>query len=366
MENKDICLSKNESNAIKGLLMFLIVLGHNAVFTNTIKGSFNYLYTFHVQTFFILPFLYGVNKCCFKDSFVKNLVRLYYPFVLFFIMLSILWGEIQGTLVDPNSLLDLNLSGWNRVLYFINAILTGNYFLIDYFSGFQYLWFLPVMFSMSVLRETIEDRRLIKSVVLSIGLISYIIFFVFMYKKPYNDDVNFFLMLFSPLAILQGCGAYFLGKTSVKIMSRYNNKPKSIISWLFVIASIIYLILECMGLLSNVVLWCFRFIMPFLFINFLYSLKGRLQKLGVLKNLGIYSFPIYIIHPMLCTIAFMICQKFSCVNIVMAIVVQVIVIFVSYYISVWLFRIEPLRKKIFPRTWEEICHVSRAKDSFTN
>ena len=32
-----ISLSRDESAAIKGLLMFLIILGHNAVFTNLIK-----------------------------------------------------------------------------------------------------------------------------------------------------------------------------------------------------------------------------------------------------------------------------------------------------------------------------------------
>ncbi len=91
MNIDNIFLSRDSSRAIKGFLIFLIVLGHNAVFTNSLKGSFNYIYLFHVQAFFILPFLYKINKRDdFKTLFKKNFIRLYYPFINFFILLSIL------------------------------------------------------------------------------------------------------------------------------------------------------------------------------------------------------------------------------------------------------------------------------------
>ena len=356
MDKNVITLNRNESNAIKGLLIFLIVLGHNAVFTKSIPSSFEYLYTFHVQTFFILPFLYGTKSKSLIDSFSKNFVRLYYPFLLFFTLLSILWLFAQGRIADANSVSDLDLSYSGKVLYFISAIFTGNYFLIDYFSGFQFLWFLPVMFSMNILRETLEERKYVQRIILIIGIASYIMFFVFMYKKPYADDVNFRLMLFSPFAILQGCGAYFMGKMCVDIMRNKHNKVTiPLLSILFIIASIIYIVIACSGFLTNEILWFLRFIMPFLFINFLYSIKERLAVSKILKNLGIYSFPIYIIHPVLCTVVFMICQRLSCVSVVSSLVVQAVVVIVSYYTSILLFKITPLRKRIFPRSWDEVC-----------
>ena len=208
--------------------MFLIILGHNAVFTNTIPGSFGYLYTFHVQTFFALPFLYGTKKIQFSESFKKNFVRLYWPFIIFCIILSTIWHIAQHFIADPNNILGINI-GEGKFLYFLNTLFTGNYYLIDYFTGFQYLWFLPVMFSMNVIREAIEGNKNLTYLVLIIGFFSYITFFVFMYSKPYSSDVNFYMMLFSPFAVLQGCGAYFLGHISIGTIKHKHFKITKII-----------------------------------------------------------------------------------------------------------------------------------------
>ena len=75
MKNYNIFLNRDESVAIKGFLTFLIVLGHNAVFTKSLQGLFDYLYTFHVLIFFILPFFYrgeGRGSVTFKNSFLSS------------------------------------------------------------------------------------------------------------------------------------------------------------------------------------------------------------------------------------------------------------------------------------------------------
>lgn len=355
MKNFVFGLSKDESSSIKGLLIFLIILGHNAVFTNTIPVSFGYLYTFHVQAFFVLPFLYGSKKLQFAESFKKNFARLYWPFIVFFIALSTIWLFAQNFMADPNNLLGIRIKGCEKFLYFVNAIFTGNYFLIDYFSGFQYLWFLPVMFSMSVIRETVEGKKILKWIILAIGFFSYIIFFVFMYNKPYSSDANYYMMLFSPFAVLQGCGAYFLGQICMYTMShRFFKITNAILSTLFVVASIVYIYIAYAGYFNNGFSWFFRFIMPILFVNFLFSIKGWIAKSNVLKHIGNYSFPIYIIHPIICTISFIICSKFSYVNMVSALIIQLVVIIVSYCASILCFKIPLLKKKLFPRTLEEI------------
>lgn len=356
MSKIQVSLNREESSAIKGLLIFLIVLGHNAVFTDSVKGIWGFLYTFHVQAFFILPFLYGSEKNYnFTSSLKKNFWRLYWPFVIFFISLSVLWYGVQNVITDSRSVFNVNLIGWDKFKYYVVALFSGSYYLIDYFTGFQYLWFLPVMFSMSVLREVIPSSRLWQSLIMVIGLISYTIFFVFMYKQPYEKDVNSTLMLFSPFAILQGCGAYFLGKLGAQTLNhKYRKSTVPVFSTLFIVASIMYLVLVKTDSLTNTMQWGFRFIMPFLFVSFLILLKTVLAKSKFLRALGNYSFPIYIIHPIICTVAFMVCDKCLEVNLVSAIIVQVVVVGLAYWISVLVYKIEPIRKKLFPKTFDEI------------
>ena len=353
-----IHLNREESAALKGLLILLIILGHNATFTNALPGSFGYLYTFHVQSFFILPFLYdnydNTKHISFKDCFVKNFVRLYYPFILFFLILSLFCYISNGNNIDINKLIDFKND--YCVFYLINTIFTGNYYLIDFFTGFQHLWFLPVMFSMSVIKESLYKTKSFKYIVILLGFISYIIFFVFMYKKPYNTDINFGLMLFSPFAILQGLGAYFLGIATVTAINNRNFKLINIAS------SVLFIVLSCTYIfqITNKTLgdytYLYRFIMPFLFFNFILNFKVSISKSVLLREFGKYSFPMYIIHPPLCIITYFICKNYLEINIIYAIVIQVCVVVISYYISVIWYKIIPLRKKTLPRSIDELLY----------
>ena len=336
--------------------MFLIILGHNAVFTNSLKGSFNYLYTFHVLCFFVLPFMYGKNEQKpFKQSFKKNFIRLYYPFILFFTILSLLSYFTGGNEIDLNKISTTGVGNNNYFIGFTSTLITGNKYLIDHFTSFQYLWFLPVMFSMNLIKETISNKKIIKVSLYILGCVSYIIFFVFSNKTPYNRDINFYLMKASPFAILQGLGAYFLGRTSVAIINnkycKYINLTSSL---LFILLSIIYITDLYNNTLSTQKNWCYTFIMPFLFINLIFLTKDYLAKSNILKRIGEHSLPIYLIHPPLCIVSYMICQKFLQINLTYAIVIQILVLTVSYYIAVLWNKITPLRKKTLPRSFEDL------------
>ena len=90
MKDSISLISINESTALKGLLIFLIVLGHNMIFTYYVLpyNGMAYLYSFHIQAFFILPFLYDskiLNVKRIKDYFF----RLYWPFIIISIILYI-------------------------------------------------------------------------------------------------------------------------------------------------------------------------------------------------------------------------------------------------------------------------------------
>ena len=355
--NKYAFISFDESRAIKGLLIFLIVLGHNAVFTRALSGSFHFIYTFHVQAFFILPFFYVYTKQSrFIDSFKKYFARLYYPFILFFIILSLIFCITDGYNLDYNKVLNLENSNIEAIWFYILTLFTGNYYLIDYFTGFQYLWFLPVMFSMSVLKEAFQNNKVVNIFLLIIGFVCYILFFVFMYKKPYNENCNYLLMLFSPFALLQGCGAYFLGKvTYYLINNKYIKVVNAVCTILFILFCASYITsLIVKGSITYCELWTYRFIMPILFINFIYYFKSNISRYSFLKKLGDYSFPMYIIHPPLCATAYLICKNYFQINLVYAIVVQFVVLFISFYISTKWVKIDSLRKRTLPRAINEI------------
>ena len=53
-------LTRDESTGTKGLLIFLVVLGHNSL-AMEYTGLYSLLYSFHVYCFYILPFLYGAT-----------------------------------------------------------------------------------------------------------------------------------------------------------------------------------------------------------------------------------------------------------------------------------------------------------------
>lgn len=351
MKKEIISLDKEESTAIKGLLIFLIILGHNSILTGSITGLFHYLYTFHVQAFFILPFFYNTKGINFKKSFKKNFFKLYYPFILMFIALSIV-NYITSTTYGSDALIQLNsLSPFEKILYYINTLITGNFYLIDYFTGFQFLWFLPVMFSMMVIKNyfTTITKKSIKVSLLIVGCIFYILFFVFMYYKPYETEVNFKLMLLSPFAIMQGLGALFLGYICKFTMSNKNILIINICSIIiFVTLSIIYAYYTHYNMMPKSFLYLMRFIMPFLFINLLYFIKQKISKINSLKKIGKQSFSIYLIHVPISTVLYMVCNKFFSITITYGIIAQIIILAISYSMSIFIDKHHNIKKLIFP------------------
>lgn len=133
-------IGRNESTALKGLYMLLIVLGHNYFFTMTTVQlqMMSYLYMFHIAAFFMLPFLYGAKRWSWSNI-GDYAVRFLWPYVIiavvFFITLTVikhrdwLWGDFVATLVNGSS------SGLHK------------------YCGFQLLWFLPAMFAVMIIRD---------------------------------------------------------------------------------------------------------------------------------------------------------------------------------------------------------------------
>ena len=199
-----------------------------------------YIYLFHVKAFFILPFFYKSSTTTLRHSFEKNFIRLYYPFLIFFILLSIIYYLTYSAILDPNKLANgLGDIESFKFLYFINTVVTGNAYLIDYYTGYQFLWFLPVMFSMMIIKNYLQNKKSIKNIALILGFLLYMLIYVF---NGYSL-IRYRIMLFSPFAIIQGIAMFFLGYSCSYIIlgCKYNKYITRVLCIMYIISSIFLL-----------------------------------------------------------------------------------------------------------------------------
>lgn len=140
--NKSL-LNRDYSTWIKGVLTLFIILGHNMVFTMPLKdyGVMSYFYMFHIQGFFILPFLYGTyTKRDLKVRLKDVAVRFYWPFFLLVSGMTLVYGSIN------------HFSGftWEKLT---ELFLSCNGYIIKQMCGIQIFWFLPSMMMCVLLKE---------------------------------------------------------------------------------------------------------------------------------------------------------------------------------------------------------------------
>ena len=142
-------LTKEQSTIIKGILILLVVLGHNGILMGKAQhlsvNSFNdFLYTFHVYAFLFLPFLYNIPEqsiCRIK----KNFIHLYKPYTVFFIILLIAFWVINKSFDVPG------------VVY---AYISASEPVLKQYVGASFLWFLPTMFSLLILRDSLMNTKI--------------------------------------------------------------------------------------------------------------------------------------------------------------------------------------------------------------
>ena len=160
-------IKTSESTAIKGFLIFLIILGHNMIFTHytePVQGM-GYLYCFHIQAFFILPFLYGAKPLT-KERLANYFIRLYWPYLLLTTILSVIYS---------NFYLQKEFDFWGILRMFI----TGDVDLIKQYCGIQIFWFMPAMFSLSVLKDWFyNSNKVVRAVLLLFSCIANVFLFL--------------------------------------------------------------------------------------------------------------------------------------------------------------------------------------------
>lgn len=350
MERLISYISIKESTAIKGLLILLIILGHNMIFTYYIQPlrGMEYLYCFHIQAFFILPFLYN-HKPLSKDRAKDYFIRLYWPYLLLSIPLFIINSIINN---NHCNIYDLILM-W----------LTGNPELIKRCCGIQIFWFMPAMFALSIIKDLYySSKPLLRIILLTISFIA----FIFIYRIVSNrliDDMNHFLS-YTPFGFYICLPYLFLGVITryiIQSISKYQYNPKSLFLTLFISCTIIYFIF--VGVYNiNMILRILKVIMPCIFILCIWSFRSSFTYLSIWDKLGSKSYSIYLIHPFIGYILYYIFIKLQLnLSVFWAIISQILIIAVSYYLSVLLYKYPKLRMIILPKGIAEITNLKQEK-----
>lgn len=345
--NVSCSISMDESTAIKGLLMLLIVMGHN-LFWGHIVGEFifDWLYSYHVALFFILPFFYPSHL--FTWSRVKTLfARLYWPFIWAFTLLTAVNYLMATKGIRPIEMPDYidSLS----VVGFLRTMFTGNFWSLSPYSGFYYLWFLPVMFSMLVIRDLFvsSSTKVVKYVILGFAVICFVFFWVFMYGTI-DTAVKYSIMNWSPFAILQGLGLFFLGYSCNVLIRNGTYLNVWVLLIAFIVLGVVYVLIPKDTVFFSVYKTIMWFINPYIAFGLIFSLRKHLAKFSLLKKIGVLSLPIYIIHQPLNGLMSMMASKINISELLLFVLTYSIVLFLSYFIAKFLFRTK-LYYILFPR-----------------
>ena len=357
-------VSRNNSTWIKGVLTILIILGHNMVFTIPLNdyGVMSYLYTFHIQGFFILPFLYGIkNEKYTFHAAVNTVTRFYWPYLILVTIFMIGYGSLT------------NFSNGNlENILELYILCSGN--AIKQMCGIQIFWFLPAMMSLVFLKELFYRNGAAVKISLFILSILYIGGSICSNTSYENKDIWRHAVSFIPFG-----GGYALQMLAPGIILRQITENIEYRQWYkrsFIISIICFLIGTALYFKYvaftigksdlNIVYAALQNIMPVIFIIMLLSALQyiKISSGNVLIKIGEKSLYIYLISPFIGYMFFFICQYFEILYWWVGVLIWPLITFISYYAAKLLVRgnieriIFPHDRDAFINIWRK-CRISK-------
>lgn len=258
-------IPRDTSEIMKGLLILLIILGHNTILINNISGLFDYLYSFHVLTFFILPWFYTTKFSW--NSTIKRSTKLWFWYLAFFVVQVVFYNLLFDTTFSLSET--------------IKAFFLGGHTLLKGVTGYMYLWFMPAFFFSMLIRDiyTIANKpSRIAMVLTSLGIV---IFFAFRAYIIYNY-----------IAVIQGIFFAALGIVASQLTLPTKNSHRALVVLLFVVCSVLMFIDATKGFVHP--------FMPFVAFFAIWSIIEWLKKyMNWLQSLGKLSMFIYLTHPLI-------------------------------------------------------------------
>jgi len=345
-------ISRDESTAIKGLLMLLIVFGHTGMLTTDYAtGSrtffWNWLYSFHVYVFLILPFIYGYKNNSVENTtkvtgggklidihqvlkdLKHNLIKIGVPYCWFFLFSAIIFVTIGGGKLD--------LGG---MLY---AFVFGNEPLMDEYIGFNFMWFLPAMLALTTLKSVYyNSNKTIKSIIISISIVLWVLA-IFKVVSKYTVG------MYVPFALSQAFYFIILGLAARYIIERQYRKkilkPIVVLS-IGALTVLLYYRNEIHTTISFHT--AIRLVMPILMFLLLYGIRDLLAKSRILKFIGTYSLQIYLVHVFVINALVVLFIHFTEQNIGLGIVIYILALGISCGLALVMVKVPFINKVLFP------------------
>lgn len=338
----DSLIEKKLSTGWKGILILLIVLGHCSLLCKYGPGDNEFytwrswIYSFHVWGFFILPFLYGSKLINggYKKVLKKNFIKLYIPYT---------WISILCVLI---SLISGNNLNFVKV---IEAWVVGSQWMTSSYIGFHFLWFLPTMFSVLLMRDLYFNLTLREKLI----MVSCLLFLCI--SDMFGTNLGYLYYL--PFNIVEATKYALVGIMCRNIIEyietlTLNNRliKKVIVHLVFIISTILFFIFDNLSTDSSLpkgVSLILNILLPTTFGCFIIWY----QKLGnnrILQVFGKYSLQIYLFHVIVYNILLIISQRLASQTFLLGIVVYALTLLISLGLAILIKRIKPIHSILFP------------------
>lgn len=317
----DVFIDKKNSATIKGLLILLIVLGHNHVLCpNTVEhGIMDYLYLFHIAGFFILPFFYDIPSDTSWKCISAKIIRTWIPY---FWICILCW--IAYSVKKHNFIINIEL-----VINFLRGTQTP----IRESFGFVFPWFLPTFCSFSILLLYARKYRL-----LYISL-----FLTAMMLWGLSWEKFFVLKNCIPFGMVLAISYFGSGVLAFECNRRFKYS-RYVALLLFILMSMCYW--------KNIEIGYMYQLFPVVFFMSLLLVVPYIN-FGFIRLLGNNSLGIYLYHMFFVNITYLVFPKTT----VMGIVGFFISLFASLGINMLIYRIRVLRVLLYPKNTDEIKSV---------
>ena len=173
-----------QTDRFKGLLILLIVFGHISELLQQYGSLHATLYSFHVISFLLLPFLFNKDLLNVKNI-LKNVRRIYIPYSIFFLLSLLVFSFLEHRF-DPLSA----LTAWG----------IGSSALLKIETGLRVFWFFPaLMFSVILIMYFNTLSKKIQKVWLIFMLFAHIaIPFIpktYLFYFPLSSYISFYLFV---------------------------------------------------------------------------------------------------------------------------------------------------------------------------
>ena len=281
---------REDIDALKGILISLVVLGHNYYFSHYFTLWFSYLYIFHVACFLLLRF-YLVSRD--NSAWLLNhIIRLLYPHFIFLFFSLLLYYFF---FIEKDFVLILQ---WLAEVG--SAIVLENEESLKQASGFRHFWFLPAFFCLSVLLAFFDRCGSWLQCCIILGSMLYIALWGFlgssaMHKyAPWGTTTIAYLML--PGILLR----FLSDKVQYNIFYYLLISSLWISSFSFFIKKQLFISLAgyapCELLFSHPEYIALHYL--FIIITFLFLLHTAWYlRHSIFRNIGKFSLQIFLIHP---------------------------------------------------------------------